>query len=108
MPRSDLRTSTNEALGRCELPVNAETIRTASANGGHGGTMVLRPRSRLKPSGDHNSCLLIVEEGVVALETAPFGGRRQVLDFLLSGDGLPGPLSARAQLASSERSPRQR
>jgi CRP-like cAMP-binding protein len=49
----------------------------------------LRARGRLKPSPEHQACLLTVEEGVVALETSPAGGRRQILEFLLAGDVLP-------------------
>ena len=79
-----------EEFGPCGLRAIPVAIQMASGHRLPDGKITLHARSRLKPSLDLKGGLLKVEEGVVALEASPVGGRRQILDFLLAEDTIPG------------------
>jgi CRP/FNR family transcriptional regulator len=49
----------------------------------------LGPSCRLNRSRVSDCPFLLVDRGVLALETTPSGGRRQVLDFFMAGDVIP-------------------
>lgn len=89
MSRSVDETGPSQGAQRCELRATAASIQLASSPIIPENVIALRPRCRLKPPLDHNAGLLTIEAGVAALETAPAGGRRQILDFLLPGEGVP-------------------
>jgi Crp-like helix-turn-helix domain len=53
----------------------------------------LRRQNRLNGSLVCSETFVQVQAGVLALEAVPAGGRRQILDFLMPGDGIPASLS---------------
>lgn len=55
--------------------------------------MQLRQHCRLNRSDVQNCGVLLVDDGMLALEATPLGGKRQILDFVMAGDVIMPSLS---------------